>query len=145
MLFSVIRFIQLESRLGKSEPEVQHYSVMAVMWSLIEINTSITVVNMPALMPILDWCLDFKKRVYEYMARASHGSAVGEGIALQKTKSRERILSSEFEPEDRQATYLNERSQASYRLQQPDIEGGTSSDDSIQEPARSFAYRITNE
>lgn len=86
---------------------------MAVMWSLIEINTSITVVNMPALMPILDWCLDVyhaKKRVYEYMARASRGPAVGEGVALQKMKSRERMPSSEFDPDDRPGTDSNERS-----------------------------------
>ena len=59
---SVVRFCYLLERLHKPKPEILHYSVMAVTWSLIEVNISVIAVNMPTLMPILDWCLVKKKR-----------------------------------------------------------------------------------
>lgn len=155
-----MRFVNLEQRLGKSEPEVLHYSVMAVMWSIIEINISIIVVNIPALMPILDWGLDIvyrsKKNVDEYMARASHGSAVTKGMILQRENSRERISSFELELEDRPAIdsdgrfrvlrHGSQEEEEEEEQQQPDhIETAPSSNNSFQGPTKSgVSYRIIN-
>ena len=92
--FSGLRFYYLWERLHEPESEGMHYKLKAVMWSIIEINTSITVISLPTLMPIGDWCLDVyhwlfgkMKTLDEHMAKnASHGIEVTNGMLLRKTR-----------------------------------------------------------
>lgn len=90
-------------RLHKPDCEVLHYFVRAVMWSLIEINTSITLLNMPALMPILDWCLDIwvwlRTKKQELEAGATHGADAIDSILLKPTRRRMSLSDSEADRE----------------------------------------------
>ena len=97
---SGLRFYYLWHRLHRPEAEVLHDSVKSVMWGIIEINVSITVINMPTLMPIVDWCLERQKKVNNHMAKATHYEDAIDGMLLVNQKPRMRISASNDDPEN---------------------------------------------
>ena len=78
------------------------------MWAIIEINVSITVINMPTLMPIVDWCLERPKKVNDHMAKATHYEDAIDGMLLTNKKPRVSISASNDDPENPSATYHDE-------------------------------------
>ena len=79
---SGFQFYYLWHRLHRSEAEALHDSVKSVMWGIVEINVSITVINIPTLMPIVDWCLERSKKVNDHMAKATHYEDAIDGMLL---------------------------------------------------------------
>ena len=78
------------------------------MWGIIEINVSITVINMPTLMPIVDWCLERPKKINDHMAEATHHEDAVDGMLLMKKKPRTSISASIDDPENPSAAYYDE-------------------------------------
>ncbi len=133
---------------------VLHYSVMSVMWSFIEIKTSIIVVNLPTLMPILDWCLESKIIIKDYLDKATRADVAIDGIILSRRKPRTSISAGEDDPESLQAddgdTYELEslarrpsESSAEYGRQRLSLE--TTSSGSLREREHNTPFRVTNE
>ena len=153
LLFSTIRLYYLMKRLHDPGPEILHYSAISVMWSFIEINTSVIVVNLPTLMPIFDWCLESKKRVKDYLDKATRADVAIDGIVLSRRKSRTSISACEDDPENPQAddedTYELEslaqrpsESSAEYGRQTLSLE--TTSSGSLREREHNTPFRVTN-
>ena len=157
-MFSILRYVYLIKRLHEPEPMTQHYFVLAVTWSLVEINASIILVNMPTLMPIvvsiLDawvWLCKMKRKID---AGATHGPAVTDGILLRPMRPRSQISSSEadlehtadlgeaeaerFDPQAEQPTDLLAEAQ------RPASGFETTSSGSLRQERPSMQYRVTN-
>ena len=105
---SGLRFYYLWHRLHGPEAEVLHNSVKSVMWGIIEINVSITVTNVPTLMPIVDWCLERPKKVNDHMAKATHYEDAIDGMLLMNQKPRISISASKDDPDNPSAAYYDE-------------------------------------
>ncbi|KAL8826150.1 MAG: hypothetical protein Q9191_003974 [Dirinaria sp. TL-2023a] len=145
LVFSAFRFYYLLERLHKPAPETLHYFVKAVMWSLIEINTSITLLNMPALMPIVDWCLDiwvwFRAEKQELAAGATHGRDAINSMLLKPTRPRMNLSDSEADRENqaqRRSGSATEAGRRSFGLERT-----SSGSLHVQEIRRQ--YRVINE
>ena len=78
------------------------------MWGIIEINVSVTVINIPTLMPIVDWCLERVKKVNDHMAKATHNEDAINGMLLTKRKPRMSISPSNDDPENPSAANHDE-------------------------------------
>ena len=81
------------------------------MWAIVEINVSITVINMPTLMPIVDWCLERPKKVNDHMAKATHYEDAIDGMLLTNKKPRVSISASNDDPENPSAAYHDDHHQ----------------------------------
>ncbi len=124
------------------------------MWSIIEIHTSVTVVNLPTLMPILDWCLEKKNKVRDYLDKATRADDAIDGMVLARRKPRTSISPFEDDPENPQAdnegTYELEPqaqrpSASSAELGRRTLSFETTSSGSLREREHSMPFRVTNE
>ena len=125
------------------------------MWGIIEINTSIVVVNLPTLMPILDWLLEMRKRVKDYMARATRAETAVDGMLLRRETPRRSISAFGDDPENPQATYGDESYELENQARRPSASAaeemngqsfgyGITSSGSLQERESSVPFHVTN-
>ena len=116
---SGLRFYYLWHRAIRPESVPLHYDVKSVMWGIIEINVSITVINLPTLMPIVDWCLERPKKVSDHIAKATHYKDTINSILLMNKKPRISVSPSNDDPENPLAAYHDEIYQPNYHQPGP--------------------------